>query len=103
MWIHISVWTGIDPTLVFGFHEMVSKSRKEVMQNDTYLHEMCTSLDRTKTTAQPNAWAYVQCLSLPRDDEFNEFTSRGLYGELNRVIMWGRGSSMSYVCRFTHS
>jgi len=74
---------GLDPACVFKFNDLVSKSRREVYQNDTSLHELCWALDKTKESFMPRAWYYVQCLTMPTDEQYQGFTSRGLYALLN--------------------
>ena len=74
---------GISPTAVFRFDLLISQSRKEVMINDTHLHELCSALNKTKASHQPGCWSFIQMLSLPGDTVYQDFLSRGLYAMLN--------------------
>ena len=74
---------GISPTAVFRFDLLISQSRKDVMVNDTHLHEVCSALNKTKASHEPNCWSFIQILTLPGDSVYQDFLSRGLYAMLN--------------------
>ena len=67
----------------FKYNEMLSRACEDVKINDEALFRVCKQLDRYKESFTPRSWEFVQALTLPGNDAFDEFTSRALYAMLN--------------------
>lgn len=73
----------VPPAISHKYNALVEQCHKDVQQNDNSLWSLCNAMDASKKVFQPKAWLFLQSLTLPSDEDFNEMTSRCVYAMLN--------------------